>query len=256
MLLAIDVGNSHTVCGIFESAQLLYHWRLKTDRRKTSDELAISFHTMLAIKGLAFQDISAVVIASVVPTQQKAWVNFTAKTGWPVLQVNSKTMHTGMKILTDNPQEVGADRIVNAVAAYNRFHASLIVVDFGTAITFDCVSADGDYIGGVIAPGIAISLDALSARTAKLPRVDISTPPPTIIGTNTVNAIKSGILYGYGGMVTGIIEQLQKPYAPDEPKVIATGGMAELIIPYTDAIELSEPNLTLEGLRILYEKNH
>jgi type III pantothenate kinase len=255
MLLAIDVGNSHTGCGIFQGTQLLHHWRLKTDRRKTADELAISFHTMLAIKDLAFKDISAVVIASVVPTQQKAWVTFTAKTGWPVLQVNSSVIDTGMKILTDNPREVGADRIVNAVAAYHRFHAPLIVVDFGTAITFDCVSADGDYIGGVIAPGIAISLDALSARTAKLPRVDISTPPPTVIGTNTVNAIKSGILYGYGGMVTGIIEQLRKPYAPAVPKVIATGGMAELIIPYTDAIELSEPNLTLEGLRILYEKN-
>jgi len=255
MLLAIDVGNSHTVCGIFQDNQLLYHWRLKTDRRKTSDELAISFHTMLAINGLAFKDISAVVIASVVPTQQKAWVNFTAKTGWPVLQVNSTIMHTGMTILTDNPQEVGADRVVNAVAAYHRFHAPLIVVDFGTAITFDCVSADGDYIGGVIAPGIAISLDALSARTAKLPRVDISTPPPTIIGTNTVNAIKSGILYGYGGMVTGIIEKLRESFAPAAPKVLATGGMAELIMPYTNAIELAEPNLTLGGLRILYEKN-
>jgi len=255
MLLAIDVGNSHTVCGIFKDGQLLHHWRLKTDRRMTADELAISFHTMLAIKDLAFTDITAVVIASVVPTQQKAWVGFTEETGWPVLQVNGKSMRTGMKILTDNPQEVGADRIVNAVAAYHRFNTALVVVDFGTAITFDCVSASGDYLGGIIAPGIAISLDALAARTAKLPRVDISTPPPDIIGTNTIDAIKSGIFYGYGGMISGIIAKLREAFAPDEPKVIATGGMADLIIPYTDAIELCEPHLTLEGLRILYEKN-
>jgi type III pantothenate kinase len=255
MLLAIDVGNSHTVCGVFQEAQLLHHWRLKTDRRMTADELAISFHTMLAIKGLVFKDISAVIIASVVPTQQKAWVGFTAAAGWPVIQVNGKSLKTGMKILTDNPREVGADRIVNAVAAYHRFNTALVVVDFGTAITFDCVSAAGDYLGGIIAPGIAISLDALAARTAKLPRVDISTPPPGMIGTNTVDAIKSGILYGYGGMVSGIIAQIRKSLAPDVPKVIATGGMADLIIPYTDAIALCEPHLTLEGLRILYEKN-
>lgn len=255
MLLAIDVGNSHTVCGVFQDTQLLHHWRLKTDRRKTADELAISFHTMLAIKGLTFNDISAVVIASVVPTQQKAWVGFTAETGWPVLQVNSKSMKTGMNILTDNPQEVGADRIVNAVAAYHRYATAMIIVDFGTAITFDCVSSAGDYLGGAIAPGIAISLDALAARTAKLPRVDISTPPATIIGTNTVDAIKSGILYGYGGLVNGLVGQLRKSFHPVEPKVIATGGMAELITPFTNCIESCEPNLTLEGLRILYERN-
>jgi type III pantothenate kinase len=255
MLLAIDVGNSHTVCGIFKDTRLLHHWRLKTDRRITADELVISFHTMLAIKGLAFKDITAAAIASVVPTQQKAWVGFTAETGWRVLQVNGKSIRTGMKILTDNPQEVGADRIVNAVAAYHRYGVALIIVDFGTAITFDCVSATGDYLGGAIAPGVAISLDALAARTAKLPRVDISTPPASIIGTNTIDAIKSGILFGYGGLVTGIIAQLKKSFAPDEPKVIATGGMADLIIPYTNAIEFSEPHLTLEGLRILYEKN-
>jgi type III pantothenate kinase len=255
MLLAIDVGNSHTVCGIFKDNRLLHHWRLKTDPRITADELAISFHTMLAIKGLAFRDISAVVIASVVPPQQKAWVGFTAEIGWSVLQVNAKSIRTGMKILTDNPQEVGADRIVNAVAAYHRYAAALIIVDFGTAITFDCVSAAGDYLGGAIAPGIAISLDALAARTAKLPRVDISAPPATIIGTNTIDAIKSGVLYGYGGLVNGLVDRLREPFSPVVPKVIATGGMAELIIPFTNCIESCEPNLTLEGLRILYEKN-
>jgi type III pantothenate kinase len=254
MLLAIDVGNSHTVCGIFHDHRLQHYWRLKTDRHKTSDELAGLFYTMLHLKGFQFKDIDGVIIASVVPTQQKAWLQFLTETGWPVLQVATDLLDCGIHIRIDHPEEVGADRIVNAVAAYARFQTALIIVDFGTAITFDCVSAAGEYLGGAIAPGISISLDALAARTAKLPRVDLSSPPPGAIGTNTVDAIKSGVLYGYGGLVDGVIRELKKTFAI-EPKIIATGGMADMLAPYAHCIEATDPTLTLEGLRILYERN-
>jgi type III pantothenate kinase len=255
MLLAIDVGNSHTVCGIFEKKRLMNHWRFKTDRRETSDELAASFYTMLSLKGMSFKDISGVIIASVVPTQQKAWLGFIDEIGWSVLEVTKALIENDMKVLIDHPEEVGADRIVNAVAGYDRFATALIIVDFGTAITFDCVSAAGDYIGGAIAPGVAISLDALAARTAKLPRVDLSKAPSSIIGKNTTDAIRSGILYGYGGMVDGLVRHLKESFEDATPKVIATGGMADLIIPYSSTIETYDPMLTLEGLRILYERN-
>ena len=255
MLLAIDVGNSHTVCGIFKKNQIVNHWRFKTDRRKTSDDLAVSFYTMLSLKGMTFNDISGVIIASVVPTQQKAWIGFIEEIGWSSLEVTKALVANDIKILIDHPEEVGADRIVNAVAGFNRFATALIIVDFGTAITFDCVSAAGDYIGGAIAPGVAISLDALAAQTAKLPRVDLSKAPSSSIGKNTTDAIRSGILYGYGGMVDGLVKHLQEGFEDISPKVIATGGMADLIIPYTTTVETYDPMLTLVGLQILYERN-
>ena len=255
MLLAVDVGNSHTVCGVFREAELLWHWRLKTDRKKTADELAACFHTFLTMQGLSFKEIGAAILASVVPTQLMAWRDFTRNAGWPLVTVDNLIKTAGMRIKTDHPAEVGADRIVNAVAAFARYRQAVIVVDFGTAITFDCVSAANEYLGGVIVPGIAISLDALASRTAKLPPVDISTPPPKAIGTNTVDAIKSGLLFGYGALVDGIISRLRKEYLPDKPIVIATGGMAALIAPYTETIVQVEPMLTLEGLRLLYDEN-
>lgn len=254
MLLVIDVGNSHTVSGLYDNEQLVCQWRLKTDRRKTADELAARFHSLLGMRGLVFNDISAVALASVVPTQQHAWVKFAEQAGWPLMVVGPGT-RTGVKILIDNPAEVGADRLVNAVAALDRFHQALIVVDFGTAITFDCVSGNREYLGGAIVPGIAISLDALSMRTAKLPRVDISAPPPHSIGGNTVDAIKSGILNGYASLVDGMISKLSKDFGETEPEVIATGGMAEIIAPYTEKIKIIDPVLTLNGLRLIYEQN-
>lgn len=180
MLLAIDVGNSQTVCGIFDKSTLICHWRLKTDRRKTADELAARFVALFSMNNICFDDITGVIIASVVPTQQQAWQEFSSKyTGCSPLLVSSGSLETGLKIATDSPAEVGADRIVNAVAAYEEYRRSCIIVDFGTATTFDCVSSAGDYLGGAITPGISISLDALAGRTAKLPRIDITTPPPS-----------------------------------------------------------------------------
>ena len=255
MLLAIDVGNSQTVCGVFNKDNLLCQWRLKTDREKTADELAARFLPLFTMQNIEFKDISGVIIASVVPTQQQAWQEFSNRyTKCAPLLVHGNTLNTGITIVTDNPAEVGADRIVNAVAAFEKFGKSCIVVDFGTAITFDCISARGEYLGGAILPGIGISLDALANRTAKLPRVDISIPVQNAIGTNTVDAIKSGLLFGYGAMVDGLIKKLSAEFA-ETPQVIATGGMSELIGAYTESIQIIDPTLTLKGLYLLHEKN-
>ena len=255
MLLAIDVGNSQTVCGIFQKGSLSCHWRLKTDREKTADELAARFLSLFAMQDIAFKDISGVIIASVVPTQQQAWQEFSSKyTECTPLLVNTPDFISGIKIATDNPAEVGADRIVNAVAAFDLFGKSSIVVDFGTAITFDCISAKGEYLGGAIMPGMSISLDALANKTAKLPRIDVSIPPQKAIGANTVDAIKSGLLFGYGAMVDGLIKKLSAEFT-DSPQVIATGGMSELIAAYTESIQTVDPMLTLKGLYLLHEKN-
>ena len=255
MLLAIDVGNSQTVCGIFSNNDLLCHWRLKTDREKTADELAARFLSLFAMQNIQFKDITGVIIASVVPTQQQAWQEFSTRYIKCVpLLVNASNLQTGIAIATDNPSEVGADRIVNAVAAFEQYHKSAIVVDFGTAITFDCISSKGEYLGGAIMPGMNISLDALASRTAKLPRIDISSPPLKAIGSNTVDAIKSGLLFGYGAMVDGLIRKLSAEFL-DTPHVLATGGMAELISRYSEAIQTVDPMLTLKGLFLLHEKN-
>jgi type III pantothenate kinase len=255
MLLAIDVGNSHTVGGIFKQDELVCHWRLKTDRQKTADELGARFHSLFSMQNCNFNDITGLVIASVVPTQQQAWLEFSRKyVKCEPLLVNGQDIKTGIKIATDHPEEVGADRIVNAVAAYEQYKQDLIVVDFGTAITFDCISAAGDYLGGAIVPGISISLDALSSRTAKLPRVDISTSPKHAIGANTVEAIKSGLLFGYGGLVDGLITRLSAEFAAP-PEVVATGGMAEILSSYSESIQNIDPMLTLKGLQLLHERN-
>lgn len=255
MLLAVDVGNSHMVIGLFSGRELRCHWRVKTDASCTVDELASLFHGLFVMENARFDQVKAVVIASVVPPMALTWGAFTGKYlhAEPLMVTNRIT--TGIEIRTDNPAEVGADRIVNSVAAFAEYQSPLIIVDFGTAITLDCVAGDGAYIGGVIAPGMSISLEALGSRTAKLPRVDISTPPPNAIGTNTIDAIKSGILFGYAGLIEGLIKRIKAQMAPDKPRVIATGGMAALIAPYTEAIEAVDPMLTLKGLQILHARN-
>lgn len=255
MLLAIDVGNSHTVLGLFDGPNLSHQWRINTRHDTTADEFAALIHGLFAMNGVQPGYVTDVIIASVVPPLIPAMKSYARRyLGRTPLMVTNN-MRTDMQILTDYPEEVGADRIVNAIAAYSRYRVALVVVDFGTAITFDCVSTDGDYLGGIIAPGMAISLDALSLRTAKLPRVDISTAPNSIIGKNTVDAIKSGILFGFGSMVDGLVQKITATMTPVIPKVIATGGMASLVQPYTKTIEYIEPLLTLEGLYILHEKN-
>lgn len=256
MLLAIDIGNTHMVIGVFTGSALRCHWRVKTDKGSTVDELAAIFHGLFAMEGLRFNDISAAIISSVVPTMQAAWADFAGRyLHTAPLVIGTNTVRTGMPVMIDNPAEIGADRLVNAVAAYDRFKCALIVVDFGTAITWDCVSGQGEYLGGAIAPGLTIAMEALGSRTAKLPQVDISTPPAAPIGTNTVTAIKSGILFGYGGMVDGLIRRLREQMAPEAPVTVATGGMASLIAPYTNSIEHVDPMLTLNGLRLLHERN-
>lgn len=257
MLLTIDVGNSHMVIGLYKEAILRYHWRVNTNRDSTGDELAALFHNLFTLEKLTFEHVHHIIIASVVPQMQSAWVHFSRRhLELDPVFANDAEIEIGMPILIDNPTELGADRIVNAVAAYDKHQSALIVIDFGTAITFDCISADGKYLGGAIAPGLAISLDALGQRTARLPRVDISTPPEKAIGTNTTAAIKSGILFGYGGMVEGMVARLKQEMSPAEVKTIATGGMAGLIAPHAPSIEGVEPMLTLEGLRLLHERHN
>ena len=255
MLMAVDVGNTHTVIGLFEGDTLICHWRVRTEITNTADELAATIHGLFALKHLKFTDVSSMVLASVVPPIQAAWRNLSLNIfSFEPLKI-SRHLDTGLTIRADNPAEVGADRIVNSVAAFDKYASPLIIVDFGTAITFDCVSGKGEYLGGIITPGLSISLDALGQRTAKLPRVDISTPPPQAIGTNTIDAIKSGVLFGYGGLVEELLKRIKSEMAPESPKVIATGGMATLIAPYAPSIEEVEPMLTLEGLRLLHERN-
>jgi len=260
MLFTIDIGNSHTVSGLFSGTELLAHWRLKSDQDRTADELAIRYHALFQMAGLDQNAVTGMVISSVVPTLESAWLSYADKylahrLSCPVITVSHQT-DTGIRVATDNPAEVGADRIVNAVAAWHRFQDDLIVIDFGTAITFDCITARGEYLGGTIHPGIGISLDALAGRTAKLPRVDIGSRPRAGIGRTTVEAIHSGTLYGFGGLVDRMVTILARELAPGKENVttIATGGMAGLIAPFSQVISTIDPLLTLTGLRLIHER--
>jgi len=260
MLLAVDVGNSHTVSGVFSGQTLIHQWRLKSDRDRTADELAIRYHSLFQMEGIDKDSITGFIIGSVVPTLETSWLTFAAKyltrCTTPPIAVSHRT-DTGIAVKTQNPAEVGADRIVNAVAAWDRYKTALLVVDFGTAITFDCVSSKGEYIGGTIHPGIGISLDALAGRTAKLPRIDIDTTPKSVVGNTTVSAIRSGILHGFGGLIDRMISLLGAEMAPEgkEINIIATGGMADLIAPYSSSLNTIDPLLTLNGLRLIHERN-
>ncbi len=259
MLLTVDVGNSHTVSGVFSGSTLLHQWRLKSDQDRTADELAIRYHALFQMADIDRREITGFIVSSVVPTLETAWLayarSYLEHCRTEPLAV-SCDLDTGITIRTENPAEVGADRIVNAVAAWDRFRSDLIVIDFGTAITFDCVSAAREYLGGTIHPGIGISLDALAGRTAKLPRIDIDTPPGEIIGTTTVSAIRSGMLYGFGGLIDRMVDLLAPRISQgrSEVNIIATGGMARVIGPYARVIELVDPLLTLKGLRLIHER--
>lgn len=261
MLLVIDVGNSHTVTGLYEGEKLVGQWRLKSDRAKTDDEIAVHYHSLFSMIGVNTKDVSGVVLASVVPALETAWRSCCQKYFFTHLEeelfvVSSRTVRDMIEIRLPYPEEVGADRLVNGIAAYNRFKKPLVVIDFGTAITFDCVSGDCAYLGGAILPGIAISLDALSSRTAKLPQIDVSRKPDTAIGKSTVEAMTSGIVYGYGGMIDGVIANIREEMtgAPDgDMEVIATGGMASVIAPATTSIQHVDPLLTLAGLKVIYD---
>jgi type III pantothenate kinase len=235
---------------------------MQSDRGSTADELAIRYQALLTMNGLSIKGIDAVVIASVVPVLETAWLvcgqsYFNAGGNTRIMTVSGHNLTNLITVAMPNPGEVGADRLVNAIAAYERFQRGLIIVDFGTAITFDCVTARREYIGGVIVPGIGISLEALATRTAKLPFIDISDPPPKVIGNSTVSAMTSGILHGYGGLIDGLIHDISQEMGDlhnSPPEVVATGGMARLIAPYTTTLTHIDPMLTLTGLQIIHER--
>lgn len=253
MLIAVDIGNTQVVFGLFEQDKLCYTFRAATERARTADEYGVLLRQLLTLRGVNPQTVSAAIVASVVP-------ELTDVLGDAIRQAFARTplvvgpgLKTGMSILYDNPREVGADRIVNAVAAYERFRQGLIVVDFGTATTFDCVSPRAEYVGGVIAPGIQVSLSGLVERAAKLSRVEIA-EPPRVVGRNTAHALQSGVIHGYASLVDGLVIKICNELDFD-CKVIATGGLAPLVTRRTEHVRLVDPDLTLRGLQILHTRN-
>jgi type III pantothenate kinase len=253
VLLAVDVGNTETVLGVFRDDELAWHWRLATVPERTADELALLFGGFLEHQELSFdRHVTGVVISSVVPTATQSLREMVGGYFHFPPVVVEPGVKTGVPVLTDNPKEVGADRIVNALAAFTKYGGPAIVVDFGTATTFDAISEAGEYLGGAIAPGIQISARALYERAARLPRIELSAPR-SVVGKNTVESLQSGIVFGYSAMVDGMVERLAKELGT--PSVIATGGLASIVIEECQTIDHHEPWLTLEGLRLVFEKN-
>ncbi|MBK7075239.1 MAG: type III pantothenate kinase [Myxococcales bacterium] len=252
-LLAVDVGNTNTVLGVFRGSDLVNHFRIETNAGRTSDELAVLVRSLLELQGFAWGSLDAGIVSSVVPPAVFPIQRFFKQyLGAPALVVGPG-IKTGMPILYENPREVGADRIVNAVAAFEAYHCGCIIVDFGTATTWDVVTPRGEYLGGAIAPGIQISAEALYSHAAKLPRVEIHRPGK-VIGRNTVSSMQSGLLYGYAGMVDALVTRIRAEV--DFPaKCLATGGLARLLASESSTIETTDELLTLKGLKILYDRN-
>ncbi len=254
MIFVLDVGNTNTVLGVFSKGELKYHWRIETNRNKTSDEYGILIKSLFEHEGLSFADIEGVIISSVVPPIMNAIERMSRKYLQHEPLIVGPGMKTGLDIKYENPKEVGADRIVNAISAIHEYGNSLIIVDFGTATTYCYVNEHGQYMGGAIAPGIGISTEALYTKASKLPRIELAFPNE-IIGKNTVSAMQSGILYGYVGQVEGIVSRIKETVSGN-PKVIATGGLAPLLSKHTDVIDEIDSFLTLKGLYLLYKRNN
>ncbi len=253
MLLVVDVGNTQTHLGAFRGEELLGDWRFATVRESTADEVGAALRAMLALRGMELGDVQSSIVSSTVPQLAPEWAAMAERYLGHRMPIVGPGVRTGMPIRIDNPREVGADRLVNAVAAYDRVGAACIVVDFGTAITYDCVSGDGEYLGGIISPGVEISMEALTSRAAKLPRIDL-TPPRQLIGKSTVDAIRSGIIYGFAAQVDGMLDRLRDELG-EETEAIATGGLAGTVVPYCEGIDDVDELLTLTGLRLIHERN-
>jgi type III pantothenate kinase len=253
MLLAVDVGNTQTVLGLFDGERLVESWRVATEAERTGDEVAALVVRLLELRDLGFEDVSGVALCSAVPLLVRAYEELAERYAQAPLMVLGPGVKTGIPVLYDDPREVGPDRIANAVAARERHGAPCIVVDFGTSTNFDAVSAAGEYVGGVLAPGIEISMEALFLRAARLTKVDFA-EPRTVIGKTTASALQSGLVYGFAGQVDGIVRRMRAELGDTAP-VVATGGLAALIAPHSETIDLLDPLLTLEGLRLVWNRN-
>ena len=253
MLLVVDAGNTQTHIGAFEGSELAQHWRFATVRESTADELGAALRNLLSLRGLSFEDIDASIVSSTVPQLRPEWTQVATRYLGHEMPVVGPGVRTGMPLRYDNPREIGPDRLVNAVAGYARVGGACVVVDFGTAVTFDVVSEKGEYEGGIIFPGVEISLEALSERAAALPKIDLGRPR-ALVGKTTIDAIRSGVVYGFAAMVDGMIGRLRDEMG-DETEAIATGGLADSIVPYCETIDDVDDLLTLTGLRLIWERN-
>ena len=253
MLLAIDVGNTQTHIGVFRGDELAEDWRIATSRESTADELATGLSSLLGLRDLGLRDVDGAIVSSVVPQLTPQYERLSERYLRGALVVVSPAIRSGMPIRIEKPHELGTDRLLNAVAAWDRHHRPCVVVDFGTTINFDVVSARGEFLGGIFAPGIEISMEALSTRAAKLLKVDLE-PPHELIGRSTEAALRSGIVYGFAGAVDGIVGRVRGELGPDTV-ALATGGLAGAIVPFCKQIDGIDPYLTLTGLRLVWERN-